>query len=220
MIGKTPDFNYIFDEMRALKKANGLKMYDNSRRAVRWYFQNMKDLYKEMPVSTDKMIRGTRNRLVKVVRQGEMVLFGYRAQTQLGTGRFNYYDRYPLILVLGFNDRHILGVNLHMLYPGMRQAFFELVLPLVSGANTKDADNRARLLGMSYALLTRHKYRYGKACVRRYLRGRLTTPMLLVPSDMWATALHLPTMSIVPPGVNQIRVWEDTKRKIRDQGGI
>jgi hypothetical protein len=157
------------------------------------------------------MLKG-KDRPTKNFRVGEMVFFSYKAQPGPG----EYYDRYPLILVLEQSNEDFLGLNMHYLPKPMRMILINALSAFLS-SKANIANSRPRLTNFSYSLLKTHKYRYGKYCIRRYKKSRLLIYPIVVPTDTWNIFVHLP-LSFWIPTKTQAFVERETLKKMRKKG--
>ena len=78
---------------------------------------------------------------------GKMYLFIY---DPIGKNELSYYDTFPLIFVLDWNQKSVLGLNLHYLPPATRAKFLDALL---SYAMNTQLDTNTRLR-ISYDLVS------------------------------------------------------------------
>ncbi len=57
------------------------------------------------------------------------------------------------------------------------------------------------------------KFRFFKPCIKKYLRTKMRSPLVIVPPKYWNIAVNLPTESFIKSGRNG--VWKDSIDKIR-----
>jgi hypothetical protein len=204
----------LFDVVRSIKAENGFKDIETSKKFVD-FVKNIETVFKSMdssPAAVNRMMLTGKVRPTKIFRNGEMVFFSYKAKPEAG----EYYDRFPLVMVLEQTNEDVLGLNLHYLPKPLRLIFINAISVFLS-SKTDAVTGRPRLVNFSYALLQKHRYRYGKYCIRKYKRSRMIIPPVVVPSDTWNVFAHIP-LSFWIPSRTQNMVELDTISKIRKKG--
>lgn len=117
-----------------------------------------------------------------------------------------YYDRFPLILMVGPAKKGFYGLNLHYLPPRQRAVFFDRLMDHMN--NTKlDETTRFRL---SYDMLnSTAKLRAYAPCFKHYLYKHISSKAVEVLPKEWEIALFLPTDSFV--GQKNTSIWQKTR---------
>ena len=118
---------------------------------------------------------------------GKMYHFYYDPKTKKD---LPYYDRFPLIFMVGPAEGGFYGVNLHYLPPSLRA---KLMDALYSITNNKRYDEDTKLK-ISYATLkSASKYKYFKPCFKHYLSSHVKSRFIEIQPVEWDIALFLPT---------------------------
>jgi hypothetical protein len=106
-----------------------------------------------------------------------------------GKATLPYYDIFPMIFPIGFQEGGFLGINLHYLPPYYRA---KLMDALYSTANNNKYDESTKLK-ISYEMLnSASKFGAFAPCVKRYLWDHVQSKFLYVEPTNWDTALMLP----------------------------
>ena len=100
------------------------------------------------------------------------------------------YDRFPLVFPIEMYGNGFLGLNLHYLSVGERQA---LVSRLMVYKNNKYTDERARLK-LSYDLIesTKKLSTLSRPCIHRYLFNNCRSQFIEIYADEYDKAIQLP----------------------------
>jgi hypothetical protein len=120
-----------------------------------------------------------------------------------------YYDTFPLIFPIRFEQDGFLGINFHYLPPILRA---KLMDALYANVTNKKYDATTRMK-VSYSILqSASKYRFFKPTIKKYLRNHVRSQFLEIPATEWDIALFLPTESFRKSDTG--RIWEDSRKKI------
>jgi hypothetical protein len=120
-----------------------------------------------------------------------------------------YYDTFPLIFPVKFENDGFLGINFHYL-PHILRA--KLMDALYSNLTNRNYDETTRVK-VSYSILqSASKYRYFKPTLKKYLRSHVRSNFLEIQVNEWDIALFLPTESFRKADAG--RVWEESRKKI------
>lgn len=120
-----------------------------------------------------------------------------------------YYDTFPLIFPIRFEQDGFLGINFHYLPPILRAKLMDALYPNVTNKKF-DATTRMKV---SYAILqAASKYRYFKPTIKKYLRNHVRSQFLQIDATQWDIALFLPTESFRKSDTG--RIWEESRKKI------
>lgn len=120
-----------------------------------------------------------------------------------------YFDKFPLILMVGPAKGGFYGLNLHYLPPRLRALLFDRLLPYTN--NDKfDQTTRFRL---TYQLLTSvSKLKIFQPCFKHYLMAHVKSFTMEVPANEWEIAMFLPLDQFAYKTKNT--VWNDSKKII------
>ena len=148
------------------------------------------------------------SRVVNRVRPGMMYLYEYRAETY--PMRIDYYDRFPLVIVLETYKGGFLGLNLHYLNIKRR---LELFVALSTLLNNDNYNFRSKFSRISYERLKPFtKYRNARPCIKRYKYNNVQSKLLKVFGPEWEIALFLPLQRF--KGRSEGTVLADSRRKL------
>jgi hypothetical protein len=186
------------------KKDNGYKTM--SRDAIAWMNEKVLELKRPDKIATSISRESMRN--TSLVRIGMLYCFYYDPKTK---DSLDYWDKFPLVLVLEKYDDGFLGLNLHYLPPKFRIAFLTKLMKFAQ--LTKDGDiNRMRI---SYDILNAAKrYAEFKPCIKRYLKNHTRSRILMIQPNEWDIATLLPLQQF--RGARATTVWKDSLQEYRE----
>lgn len=192
----------LFDKLEdARRKA---KIPDNTKRAQDWFRNRMGQLVGR--VRPGEMLNDSRVSRVSRPMPGYMYHFLYDPKTK---EQLPYYDRFPLIIMVGKAPGGFHGLNLHYLPPILRARFLDSLSDTMSD-NKFDENTRFRA---RYNLLkSAAKFRYFKPCFKHYLTQHVTSRIVQVEASEWDMAVFLPTEQFV--GASKRKVWNDSRMDI------
>lgn len=120
---------------------------------------------------------------------GSMNMFFYDPKTK---DTLPFYDRFPLVIIVGPAEKGFYGLNLHYLPPVLRAKMLDALLDIT---NNKKYDSTTRFQ-MSYKMLqSSSKLRYFKPCFKHYLTSHVKSRLARVEAPEWEIATFLPTAS-------------------------
>ncbi len=120
-----------------------------------------------------------------------------------------YYDRFPLVIIVGPAPKGFYGLNLHYLPPVLRA---KLLDELLNNLNNKKYDETTKF-EMNYAMLKRaSNLRYFKPCYKHYLTQHLRSRMARVQAPEWEIAAFLPSADFEK--ANKAQVYRESRRMI------
>lgn len=155
---------------------------------------NRRDLMNEEPLKR-------RNRQII----GSMQMFFYDPKTK---DTLPYYDKFPLVIVVGPAEGGFYGLNLHYLPPILRAKFLDALMDIAQSKNTDAAKFK-----LSYGLLQRTtKLRYFKPCFKHYLTKHVKSQFAEVLAPEWEIATFLPTADFRK--ANTQKVYSDSRKMI------
>jgi len=137
---------------------------------------------------------------------GSMNMFFYDPKTK---DTLPYYDRFPLVVIVGQAKGGFYGLNLHYLPMNLRAMLLDALLDNLTNKKY-DTSTRFRL---TYNLLqSTAKLRYFKPCFKHYLTSNVKGSFARVPSTEWEIATFLPTARWTKS--SQGKVYTDSRRMI------
>lgn len=136
---------------------------------------------------------------------GKMFMFKYMPKHQ---DTLPYYDKFPLILMIGPAQHGFYGLNLHYLAPKIRARFLDKLMDLAS-SDFLDVNVKIR---MSYNLLNSvSKFKEFRPCFKHYLYKHVKSQVKMVPAPDWEIAIFLPTERF--NGQVKTKVWAESKKQ-------
>lgn len=174
-----------------------------TRESMTWFRQksrsirrvNRREIMKEEPIT----LRNT-------FRPGNMFMFFYDPKTK---ETLPYYDKFPLVIVVGKAPGGFYGLNLHYISPLLR---VKLLDALMDNTTDKRYDENTRFK-LNYAMLNRtSKLRFYKPCFKHYLLDHVQSRLAHVPSPEWEIATFLPMANWV--GARGAAVYKFSKEMI------
>ena len=127
--------------------------------------------------------------------------------------RIDYYDRFPLVIVLETYRSGFLGLNLHYLNIKRR---LELFVALSTLLNNENYNYRSKFSRISYDRLKPFtKYRNAKPCIKRYKYTNVESRLLKVFGPEWEIALFLPLQQF--KGRSESTAYTDSRKKLANQ---
>jgi hypothetical protein len=120
-----------------------------------------------------------------------------------------YYDKFPLVVVVGPAEGGFYGLNLHYLPPILRAKMLDALMEIT----TNNKFNDSTRFKMSYELLAKTaKLKYFKPCFKHYLNEHVQSKFAMVPAPEWEIATFLPTAQFEKSGKNKI--YNDSRKMI------
>lgn len=175
-----------------------------SKAAREWYRTQAGKLTSN--VAPSRFQRGMETRKTESMELGQMYAFKYDPKMKK---ELPYYDTFPLIFPISFDNDGFYGINFHYLPPILRA---KLMDALYSTLTNKNYDDSTRLR-ISYSILqSASKFRYFKPTLKKYLRAHVRSQFLEINVNEWDMALFLPTESFRKADTG--RVWEESRKKI------
>ena len=200
-----------FRILRQLAKNEGID--PSSRKAVRWFREQVVSLYGGKSLKTNEILTNTKENLYKQKRIeggntaiGKMYTFIYHP---LGKSKLPYYDLFPLTIMLGRYDDGFLGLNLHYIAPKYRQ----ILLGNLSNIMTNKKFDHTTRFRLTYDMVRDwKKLKYARPCIKRYKTKKIRSRILQIPASDWNAAIYLPFERFRKR--NKISVWQDSKTHI------
>lgn len=162
--------------------------------------KNLRNINREAIMKEDPIQR-TQNEII-----GSMYMFFYDPKTK---DTLPYYDRFPLVIVVGPAEGGFYGLNLHYLPPILRAKFLDALMDIT---NNKKYDKTTRF-DLTYKLLKRsQKFKHFKPCFKHYLSDHVKSQFAKVPAPEWEIAVFLPMADFRK--ANNFKVYSDSKRMV------
>ena len=174
-----------------------------SKESRAWFMNKAKNLN----VSRSKLMKEDPIKLRSRPAVGKMYMYFYDPKHK---ETLPYYDRFPLIIMVGPAPRGFMGLNLHYLPLATRAKFLDALLGTINNERY-DESTRFRL---SYEMLKRaSKLKAFRPCLKRYLSSYVRSRLALVPAPEWEIATFLPTADFEKASSSE--VYKDSRRKMR-----
>jgi hypothetical protein len=121
-----------------------------------------------------------------------------------------FYDKFPLVVVVGPAEGGFYGLNLHYLPPVLRAKMLDALLGVT---NNKRYDESTKFK-MSYDMLRRAgSMKYYKPCFKHYLNDHVSSNFARVPAPEFEIAVFLPTASW--SGASESAVYKNSRKQIK-----
>ena len=177
-----------------------------SKKSLEWLANRIAEI--KNPGAIPRGISRETYRQTTGFRLGGMYCFYYDPKTK---EKLDYYDRFPMVLVLDRYTDGFLGLNLHYLPFQYRIAFLG---KLMKFADLNDAGEIERLR-VTYDILTASKsLKAFKPCLKRYLTGHIQSKILAIQSNEWDIAAFLPLQQFKK--ASAAKVWQESMEEIRN----
>ena len=174
-----------------------------SKESRAWFMNKAKNLN----VSRSKLMKEDPIELRSRPAVGKMYMYFYDPKHK---ETLPYYDRFPLIIMVGPAPRGFMGLNLHYLPLATRAKFLDALLDTINNERY-DESTRFRL---SYEMLKRaSKLKAFRPCLKRYLSSHVRSRLAMVPAPEWEIATFLPTSDFEKASSSE--VYKDSRRKMR-----
>jgi len=174
-----------------------------SKESRAWFMNKAKNLN----VSRSKLMKEDPIELRSRPAVGKMYMYFYDPKHK---ETLPYYDRFPLIVMVGPAPRGFMGLNLHYLPLATRAKFLDALLGTINNERY-DESTRFRL---SYDMLKRaSKLKAFRPCLKRYLSSHVRSRLAMVPAPEWEIATFLPTADFEKASSSE--VYKDSRRKMR-----
>jgi len=170
-----------------------------SREWFRKKASNMRSINREA-LMKEEPLRQSNKRII-----GSMQMFFYDPKTK---DTLPYYDKFPLVVVVGPAEGGFYGLNLHYLPPILRAKMLDALMEVASSPNSEDA----KFVITYKRLQSIAKLRYYKPCFKHYLNKHVKSRFAEVPAPEWEIATFLPTADFRK--ANSQKVFYDSRQMI------
>jgi len=184
------------------------KFKERTNQALQWYLSKIQAIEdnEEDPLTIYETKRKTAFRFC-----GQIVTFKYDPKLKRD---LDYYDKYPLTLVLKLYRDGFLGMNFHYLKPLDRAIFMN---SLYKYQRQKEFQT---IINIKYDKLAgAETMRYYKPCIKRYRYQNMSPKIAIIDPHLWDIALFLPTEKFLTQKTgstaSKLKIWEHSKRMIK-----
>jgi hypothetical protein len=158
-------------------------------RATHWLARNLSKIKSQMRpyafIDSSKTITKRSE-----MTPGRMVFYGYDPKTK---DSLDFWDDFPIVVILHPKPKGFLGLNLHYIPPDMRAHFLNNLIDYVDDPNWDVYNNYKALIKVTYPILkhTRKMYPF-KNCIKRYLFNHIVSDIAFIPSVEWKSVPFFP----------------------------
>ncbi len=174
-----------------------------SKDSLEWFKRRLKSVSR---INNNQILKDPLLKKVEKPLIGRMYMYFYDPKTK---DTLPYYDRFPLIVMVGKEKGGFTGLNLHYLPPILRAKFFDR---LSEFTNNKKYDESTRFRLTYNFLRASSKLELFKPCFKRYLTSQVESRITEVPATEWEVALFLPTDKFVKN--SRQSVWKKSRAMI------
>ena len=132
---------------------------------------------------------------------GKMYMFQYAAKHH---ETLPFWDKFPLIILVGPAKGGVYGANVHYLPPVLRAAFFDSLLGVI---NTKDINEKTRFQITYNILKSTRKFRYFAPTFKHYLTPNIKSKIIYIPPTEWGNAVFLENAEWQKAGRDTVYKW-------------
>ena len=120
-----------------------------------------------------------------------------------------FYDKFPLVIIIGPAPGGFYGLNLHYIAPILRAKFLDALMDTL---NNKKYDESTRFQVTYKMLQGVSKMRYYKPCLKHYLTKNIKSKLARVHAPEWEIATFLPTADWQKSSAG--KVYADSRRML------
>lgn len=176
-----------------------------SKNAVQWFKDSIRGLKKnQLGKQQDYLnIIKDNKRNVRNTLRGQVLLFQYRPKDKP-----KFYDRFPIVIVLDFKGRNLLGLNLHYIPPLDRLRILLLMNTLIFNPKEQNLQKtRIRIL----SLLNKQIFaKYLGTAVNYYTVENIVGKPKITTPEEWTHFAFLPLFK----GINPAKLYAEIKQRV------
>lgn len=150
------------------------------------------------------------NRPKTIALVGQIISFEYNPKTK---NTLEYYDKFPLTLILSYTPNGFLGLNFHYLKPLDRAKFMGNLYKYIG--KTRDQIT----INIDYTKLSKlENLGFYKPCIKRYLFKNMSSRVAIIQPEEWDLTLFLPTEKFVSysnKSTTKNKIWEASTKIAR-----
>jgi hypothetical protein len=188
------------------EQKSAAELQSMSREAYKWLLKKI--AYIRNPASIPPAIKREQERHTNRPLLGKLYFFYYDPKTK---DEMDYYDTFPLVLVLDKYSDGFLGLNLHYLPIKYRVAFLNKLLQYAR----YDEDDEVKKFKITYDILdAARRLREFRPCLKRYLYSQMGSRILTVQPAEIDVAIYLPIQRFKKQKAQT--VWKESVEQIRN----
>lgn len=195
---------FVFDQILADAFKSGKQKIDTAS-SMEWFKRRITNY----GITQAKLIAeaAPAGRMKQQVVPGRMYFYGYDPKTKAD---MPFYDAFPLVFIIDFEQNGFTALNLHYIQPGLRVALMRQLFQFASN----DTYDRSTKLRLSYAVIKAASgMPFYKACFKRYLYGHVRSKFIEVLPAEWTSAAFLPVADFKK--ASQQSVWNWSKSQLK-----
>lgn len=174
-----------------------------TKESINWFRKSLK---KVKNINNKKLLKDSALTKVAKPKPGSMYMYFYDPKHK---DTLPYYDRFPLIIMVGKAKNGFIGLNLHYLPPILRAKFFDRLTEFTSN-NKYDETTKIRL---TYDFLKNSaKLKEFQPCYKHYLTKHVISRIVEVQAPEWEVALFMPTEKFEKS--SKSKVWNKSRKLI------
>lgn len=176
-------------------------------KSAQWFRNKAKEMSKG-GISRTPLLKDRTRKSPKKLLIGKMFLYEYDPKHKK---TLPYYDRFPLIFMVGPAKGGFYGINLHYLPLPARAALMDALFTVVSN---KKFDEQTKLK-ISYNILKRSKkFKAYAPCFKHYLTSHIKSNVVSIHSVEWSIAIMLPLQKFMK--ASEQKVYADSRKILAD----
>jgi hypothetical protein len=197
--------SYIFQKIADRGRAEGIDSSVRQRDARTWFRDTAASI---RLIDRNRLLKDQENIVSEIDEEsiGKMYTYFYDPKLK---ATLPYYDRFPLVIVIGPKEKGFLGINLHYLPPVLRA---KLMNELYKTINNKKYDKTTKMIINYRFLQSAARFRYFAPCVKHYLTNHVASNILNIQPAYWDMALMLPTENFAK--ATKDTVWNDSRSQV------
>lgn len=169
-----------------------------ARNALQWYFNRLRITAK---YNADKNYKAFAT--VHSLRRGGLFQYTYDPKWK---DTLPYYDKFPLIIPIKMTHNGWIGLNVHYLPPQLRAVIFDDIVE--HGMKNKNV----MMVSMAWVEAYK-KHPVIRGAIKRYLWKHVTSPLVEIREEEWATIVMLPSHVFVKKSARDVWNTELQKHK-------
>lgn len=193
----------LFDKL--LKSISINKMPVRTRQSLEWHKNKILSLFGSKFIHPANIF--DKSNYKNRPQPGTIVTFKYSPKN---ADTLNYYDTYPLVLILDVYPGGFMGLNFHYLSPAHRALFMDRLYDYMQYSNK----NKRFQINITYNILkNRPLLNYYRPCIKKYLNSYIGNFFYTLMPHEWDVALFLPTENFMKESESVI--WKESAEIIR-----
>jgi len=187
------------DLLENLSNQTPSEMQRRSVESMRWFTGQLR----KIRTSPQNFYKYTDLKKTRRYLDGRMYMFFYEAKWQ---DKLPYWDAFPCVIILDTYQDGFLGLNLHYIPPLIRAKLLNECFDFI-----KAEDKQSERFELPYEIVNASpKFKFAKACIKRYLYSQMKSSALEVEPIYWDLASMLPVAQFQKQNVR--KVYEESRK--------